>query len=265
MANQPATIDIGQDDAKKRHRSPNYPAVSLREAVERTGNLWKRDGKAGAPPKIAAVHIGFQSAHGQAMSVLAALKKFGLLEEVKDRLVPSQRAIEILNLPEQDPRRVQALKDAALSPTIYRELFEQHRSTGLPADDVLEAELTTYRDFNPHAVAGFVKDFLDTLEFSGLLENGVLKASDMTQSHIAPEPQRSQETTTEVALGGFFGGAAPKEQMTLVRRYPLDISIPRNLRAELAITGQDLRKEDLERLKKQLDRLIENLADAFED
>src|SRR6267378_3177261 len=105
-----------QDDAKKRHRSHNYPAVSLREAVDRVKGLLQRDGKAGAPPKIAAVHIGFQTAHGQAMSVLAALKKFGLLEEVKDRLVPSQRASEIVNLREDDSRRVQALKDAALSP-----------------------------------------------------------------------------------------------------------------------------------------------------
>jgi len=253
-----------QDDAKKRHRSPNYPAVSLREAVERMRNLWQRDGKAGAPPKIAAVHIGFQSAHGQAMSVLAALKKFGLLDEVKDRLVPTQRAVEILNLREDDSRRIQAVKDAALSPPIYRELAEQHRATGLPDDDVLESELTTYKGFNPNAVAGFVKDFRDTLEFAGLLEKGVLKLEGMTTTPAQEEGKRSQHADFS-HLKDFSG---PTEQQPIpmtVRRYPLDISIPRNLRAELAITGQELRKEDLERLKKQLDRLIENLSDAFED
>lgn len=50
----------------------------------------------------------------------------------------------------------------------------------------------------------------------------------------------------------------------VIRRYPMDISIPRNLKAELSIGG-DLRKEDLEKLKRQVERLIENLADAFED
>lgn len=253
-----------QDDGKKRHRSPNYPAVNLREAVERVKGILQKDGKAGAPPKLAAVHIGFQSAHGQAMSVLAALKKFGLLEEVKDRLVPSQRAIEIVNLREDDPRRAQALKDAALSPPIYRELAEQHGSTGLPADDVLEAELKTYRDFNPNAVAGFVKDFRDSLEFAGLLQNGVLKLDGMTATEPNKEPKQ-QEVLAYQPFKNAFGVPDKKETMTLVRRYPLDISIPRNLRAELAITGQELRKEDLERLKKQLDRLIENLSDAFED
>lgn len=251
-------------DAKKRHRSPNYPAVSLREAVERVNSLLKRDGKAGAPPPLAAVHIGFQSAHGQAMSVLAALKKFGLLEEVKDRLAPTQRAIEIVNLPDDDPRRIQALKDAALSPPIYRELAEQHRDTGLPSDDVLEAELKTYRDFNPNAVTGFVKDFKDTLEFAGLLDKGVLKLDGMVATQ--KEPQLKQPEVHDFsALNDVTDKLFGKEPPTMVRRYPMDISIPRNLKAELAITGQELRKEDLERLKKQLDRLIENLSDAFED
>lgn len=263
MTNTTAAVPA-QVEVKKRHRSPNYPAVSLREAVERMRSLWHRDGKAGAPPKIAAVHIGFQTAHGQAMSVLAALKKFGLLDEVKDRLVPSQRAVEILNLREDDSRRIQALKDAALSPPIYRELAEQHRVTGLPDDDVLESELTTYKDFNPHAVAGFVKDFKDTLEFAGLLEKGVLKLDGVITNQGKEEGQKAQVFDTSI-IKDFFALPEAKATTVSVRRFPMDISIPRNVKAELAISGQELRKEDLERLKKQLDRLIENLSDAFED
>lgn len=51
---------------------------------------------------------------------------------------------------------------------------------------------------------------------------------------------------------------------TGTRKYPIDISIPRGLKAELAITG-DLKKEDLDKLKRQIDRLMEGLADAFTD
>jgi hypothetical protein len=252
------------DDGKKRHRSPSYPAVGLREAVERVRSMYQKGGKAGAPPKIAAVHIGFQTPHGQAMSVLAALKKFGLLEEAKDRLVPTQRAIEILHLPENDARRAQALKEAALDPPIYKELAEQHRTTGLPADDVLQSELKTYRDFNPNAVASFVKDFKDSLEFAGLSENGTLKLEPMATTTPTEEQKGPQPIASQAFSNVFEDFKKSTGQMT-VRRYPLDISIPRNLRAELAISGEELRKEDLERLKKQLDRLIENLSDAFED
>jgi len=113
------------------------------------------------------------------MSVLAALKKFGLIVESNGRMVPTQRAIEIVNLKENDPRRIQALKEAALEPAIYRELIDQHRETGWPSDDVLESELITYRNFNPNAVAGFVKDLKDTLDYAGISqENGLSSNKD---------------------------------------------------------------------------------------
>lgn len=163
-------------EKKLRQRSPNYPAVGLKDAIERVRKLYEMDGKAGAPDKLAAVHIGFASAHGQAMAVIAALKKFGLIETSNGRLVPTQRAIEILNLPETDQRRLQALKDAALSPAIYSELVQQHKETGFPADDVMQSELVTYKGFNRAAVAGFVKDFRDTLDFAGLSDPSKLKS-----------------------------------------------------------------------------------------
>lgn len=57
----------------------------------------------------------------------------------------------------------------------------------------------------------------------------------------------------------FRGGGG-----AITRKYPVDISIPRGLKAELAISG-DFKQEDLERLKKQINRVIENLEDAFLD
>jgi hypothetical protein len=259
------------DDKKSRHRSPSYPAVGLRDAVQRVKSLYQRDGKAGASPKIAAVHIGFQSAHGQAMSVLAALKKFGLVDSANGRLVPNQRSLEIINLSEDDPRRIQALKDAALSPPIYRELIDQHRETGFPADDVLTSELVTYKGFNPNSVEAFVKDFRDTLAFAGLSELEALK-----EQSIRISKQIEQKNVTGAfteTFRSFFarpvekleGKPEDKTPQTVLRRYPMDISIPRNLKAELSITGGDLKKEDLDRLKKQLERLIDNLSDAFEN
>jgi hypothetical protein len=245
-------------EKKIRERSPAYPAVGLREAVERVKKLIAKDGKAGTSPHLVATHIGFASAHGAAMSVVAALKKFGLIETSGDRLVPTQRAIEIDNLPESDPRRIQAIKDAALSPPIYKELVDQHRESGFPADETLQSELATYKGFNRNAVVGFVKDFKDTLNFAGLSDISELKSEAMKAEQLKEE---KKEPFTPVA-STLFKGLFPEKEA--IRRYPMDISIPRNLRAELLIGG-DLRKEDLEKLKRQVERLIENLSDAFED
>src|SRR5208283_1840463 len=93
-----------REEVKKRHRSPSYPTIGLREGVDRLGKFYKVDGKAGAPPPIAVKHMGYGSAHGAAYSALSALKKFGLVAESNGRIVPTQRALEIVNLQETDPR-----------------------------------------------------------------------------------------------------------------------------------------------------------------
>jgi hypothetical protein len=174
MATQPVSSQIPGEEKKKRHRSPNFPTVGLSEAVDRTKRFVKDNGKAAAMPAVAAKLIGFASAHGQAYSVLSALKKFGLLEEKDGRVAPTQRAMEIVSLPEADPRRLKAIKEAAVAPSIYAELIEQFRDTNLPNDDTLAGELIAYKGFNPNSVKEFLKAFRETMDFAGLSDLSVL-------------------------------------------------------------------------------------------
>ncbi len=251
-------------DKKERQRSPNYPAIGLREAVERVRKLYEMDGRAGAPANLVAKHIGYSSAHGQAMSVVAALKKFGLITETGGRLAPTQGAMEIINLKEDDPRRIKALHEAAISPSLYKELIDQHAESGLPAPDVLMAELETYKKFNPKAVRGFVSDFLDTLDFAGIKVGKEVESysakrtgggSEMSSASVSVE-NKSGTGDFSKSISGFFG------EKSVMRRYPFDISIPRGLKAELTVSG-DFAADDLERLRNQVGRLIDNLKDAF--
>jgi hypothetical protein len=162
------------EEKKKRHRSPNYPTIGLREAVDRTKKFVTENGKAGAIPAIAVKLIGFASAHGQAYSALSALKKFGLLEERDGRVIPTQRGMEVTSLPDADPRRLKAIRDAVVSPAIYAELIEQYKDTNIPNDETLTGELVTYKGFNPNGVREFLKAFRETLEFAGLSDLSVL-------------------------------------------------------------------------------------------
>jgi hypothetical protein len=249
MATSAVTKPPAKAEKKVRQRSPNYPTVGLPEAIERVRKLFEADGRAGVPTEIAAKHIGYATAHGQAYSVLSALKKFGLLDEEKGRVSLSRRAIELLNLPATDPRRIQSLKDAALSPPIYRELVDAHAKTGLPGDESLEAELVTYKNFNPKSVAGFVKDFKATLEFAGLSDFSMLgskpkaedeppkvKVGDFVQwesrgQHQFREPKRVREITEDgkgskfVLVDGSPTGA-PIAEVT-VEEPPANLLKPR--------------------------------------
>jgi hypothetical protein len=174
MATQPITTKTAEIEKKKRHRSPNFPTVGLSEAVERMKRFVTNNGKAPALAASATKLIGFASAHGQAYSVLSALKKFGLLEEKDGRVAPTQRAMEIVSLPESDARRLKAIKDAAVAPSIYAELVEQYKDTNLPNDETLGGELVAYKGFSHTSVKEFLKAFRETLDFADLSDLSVL-------------------------------------------------------------------------------------------
>lgn len=175
------------EEKPKRHRSPNYPAVGLSEAVERTAAYMKLNTMAATLPESAAKAIGFSSAHGSAMSVLAALKKFGLMEDKDGRVSPTKRAAEIINLPKDDLRRLNAIREAAMTPPLYRELLELYKDTGIPADEALIGELTTYKGFSVNAAKEFLKAFRETLEFSGLSGVQVLEFGSGEKEQEKPE------------------------------------------------------------------------------
>ncbi|MFL5243032.1 MAG: hypothetical protein ACJ8FY_13070 [Gemmataceae bacterium] len=171
--------DEKESAGKKRERSPNYPAIGLRDAVEhRVRKLYKADGRPGSPIDTAIKHFGYASPHGQALAVVSALKKFGLVEDRHGRIVPTSLAINILEYGPENSEHIEAKKQAALKPEIYAEIVEQYSEhQRLPSDDALRSDLIVKKKFNPKAVTGFLKDFRDTLEYAGLLEGNTLKLS----------------------------------------------------------------------------------------
>jgi len=122
--------------------------------------------------------MGFSGKHGKSMMVVSALKKYGLVDDVAGRVVPTQRAVEIIVLAKDDPRRQQAIREAALNPDINGELYEQFAEDGFPSGESLEAELVAYKGFNPAAVGGYVRDFLATMEFASLTSAGEIPLND---------------------------------------------------------------------------------------
>jgi hypothetical protein len=160
---------------KQRHRSPNYPAISLPEAVERITKLHKADGPSGSPIESAVRHFGFNRAHGTAMVLVSALRKYGLIEVSGGRVTLTQRGLSIVVYPEGDARRQAAIREAALAPEIYAELYSRFLPAGkIVSEQTLKAELQLEMKFNPKAVSDFVRDFKETLIYAGLLaEDGV--------------------------------------------------------------------------------------------
>jgi hypothetical protein len=164
-------------DKKRRVRSPAYPAESLQAAVARVKKLYDADHESGSTVESAAQHMGFNKAHGEAMSVLAGLKKFGLIEMRGERVVVTKRAVNILLFPDND-RGKNALREAVLLPQAYRELFNRFKGKKIPSDQTLRSELIADKGFNPKAVDGFLKDFRASLAYAGISTEEQLNSSE---------------------------------------------------------------------------------------
>jgi hypothetical protein len=156
----------------KRGRSPGYPGIDLEAAVERARELWRAQRDNDANIGTILHHWNYKPNSGAGLVTIAALKKFGLLEDEgsgatrRARLTAFARAIVTDDRPDSQERS-ERLKQAALAPAIHREIW--HRYSGaLPPEGDLRHYLVNERDFTEIGAREFVSEFLKTIAYAGL-------------------------------------------------------------------------------------------------
>lgn len=158
---------------KTRARSPNFPAVTLGDAVERARAVFKEEGRNFAHEDTILAHWKYKPRSGGGWSVLAALKSYGLLTQDgvgntrRYRVSDSALRLVMKIGNEHSAERQEVLKDAALKPRIHQELWNKY-SGSLPSNQTLEYELVSNWGFTPGAAKEFVPRFRDTIAFAGL-------------------------------------------------------------------------------------------------
>lgn len=156
---------------RRRERSPSYPGISLQVAVGRAKQLYEAERRHAAPVEAVTKAWGYtNSGSGSATVTLAALKKFGLLDEERSEgeriLRLSDLALDILLNPEPEA----ALRQAALMPAIHKEMWEKYRAN-LPSADTLRWQLVK-RGFTESGAQDFLKVYRDTIAFAQLDASG---------------------------------------------------------------------------------------------
>lgn len=141
----PNTNDAG---ARRRDRSPNYPALTISEAISKAKLIWEADRKSAMPPNVAAVHLGFKNERtGSAAPVLSALRKYGLLETVgNNELRISDDASRLFIYSSDSPEYLESLQRLAMKPPLFREVLADYPD-GLPSDATLRAKLQDKWEF----------------------------------------------------------------------------------------------------------------------
>lgn len=165
------TAEQGADsDARRRPkgRSPSYPGISLRAAVDRARTVYDKEGRHGAPISAITGHWGFRSpTTGPATITYAALRKFGLLEDEGTGTSREGKLTELALDILLNPEPLAAVQQAALLPPIHRETWEQY-GNNLPSDQNLRYRMVAQGGFTETGFQEFIREYRETIAYAQL-------------------------------------------------------------------------------------------------
>jgi hypothetical protein len=154
-------------EKRQRARSPEYPALSLEQALGRAKVLYENDGLTFVPFASALKHWGYGPKSGTGLRILAALKQYGLIQEEGSG---KDRKVELSKLGQEAllaPNKTAAIQKAATMPKAYQWLRGKWPAP-LPSDQTMRYVLETEEGFTPGAIASLIQNYRATLIFAKL-------------------------------------------------------------------------------------------------
>jgi hypothetical protein len=177
-----------------RVRSPNYPALSLPEAIKLVTTVQAAEQHLAAPKEVVAKHLGYASYHGLAGRIVSAIEKYGLLEEVNgDKVKVSPLAMSIL-FPASPEEKQKAINEAAFKPLLFAAIRDEWQGAR-PSDENLRVYLIR-KKFGSDALDRVIEVYKETMDLV-TPESGVYPAQDGGQSAKNQEVPLMQTPTSQ--------------------------------------------------------------------
>lgn len=220
-------------------RSPQYPAISLKEAVEKVASIYARDYQNAIPRQVVAEHMGYASLNGKSLGVLAALGKYGLLEGRGDETRVSDLAVQIIAHPPGTQERGVALREAASLPDLFSHLDDRFRD-GKASDQAIRSYLLTQK-FIPAAADAAIRAYRETKQFVDMETAGHLPDHTNENPLIRDFEHFPNSSTVAAPLAAGAGASS--------RPMPFRVEITRDA---LEVSGRLTTLDDVEMLIKVL-------------
>jgi hypothetical protein len=172
---------MSDQESKQRDRSPNYPYLTLPNALARAHQFYGHEKRGSAAIPVVAKHWDYSAKSSGLIQSIAALKSYGLMDEEgrgADRRVKlSELALRILLDQRPDsPERDECMQRAARMPAIAQRILEKFPDD-VPSEHNLEHFLIFDLKFNPESAKAAVRGFIENADFSGLYRSGSISAS----------------------------------------------------------------------------------------
>jgi hypothetical protein len=237
-----------------RKKSPRAPTIPLDEAIERVMKAYDKERLHPAPTDVVAQNLGYKGASsGSALSAMASLRYYGLLERPSDGLLAVTKDVEALKFAPEDSLKRSLILGFLRRPALFAELLEKY-STGLPSDANLKYDLIQ-RGFLPASASDVVSVFRRSADFARYFDNGGVDLPGETNAsedeavpaRVAPEARESAQpsvartSTSEILDEGQYD------------RIPVRL---RGARRAWLVIPTPFFAADKQRLKAQIDLLL---------
>jgi len=219
-------LPVNQHRVKK-GRSPSYPGIPLGEALDRARVVYDRDGKHAAPVNDIIRNWGYHPKSGLGTVTLAALKKFGLLEDEgsgDNRLAKlTGLALDIILDERPDSLdRDECIRRAAMNPTIHAELWREYGGT-LPSESTLRHKLVREREFTETGAREFIQEFKATIAFAKLYGGGTI-GDEGGEKRPADRPPDVPKPLERKVMHGIREAVFTLEEGPVVLQWPAKLS-----------------------------------------
>ena len=229
----------------KRLRSSAYPAIGLENAVKLTERLHGNLGRGPYGRDAMAKAIGYGSLSGLAGQKIAALTHFGLLSRKANAYQQSTLADRILR-PVSDKDKHSAILESAQTPKLYSNLITKFRNLALPTllHNIISREFNISDKVSQKAT----EDFKNSLEFAGLLKNGVV-----IEPAEVSEPVSKEQEQPKNELNASSEDQIQEKSVSIELGLGARIFFPNSLSFHVA-TGAF--SEELKKIKEKLKKLV---------
>lgn len=117
-------------------RSPNCPQVSFQEAAEKGRVLYQREHTHPAGKEVVAQSLGYSGLNGRSLSMIGALRQYGLIEGPSDGMRVSDDAVAYFEL-DSGPDRDAAISRMIFAPVVFAQIHADFGDT-LPSEQNLK-------------------------------------------------------------------------------------------------------------------------------
>jgi hypothetical protein len=220
---------------KSAARSPAYPAIDLESAVSKAEKIYEQERLNSTTLDVVAQHWNTNTKSSGFLQSIAALKYYGLASEVPDaktRMIKlTDAAFRILFGDDDSAERLTALRQAALSPKLFKNMWDKWGKE-LPSEATMRSYLIFENKYNDSIVKNIIRNYKNTVSYSRLIYGNINGDSE-------DEMTIEDETLLEEQKSEQYTSSQKKQPLIRELTIPLPTGVIATLKAPFPMTKNE--------------------------